>query len=568
MMGFLIAFGCCSLLSAQTSNQKSAPSSAQTSAAVGAAVDTFVEKADKNGTALRMSLKDAMKIALQNNLNIAIQDYSEEISRQKIFAAQYVYEPRFVGSFGFGAVDNPNTTIFNQALGGNSSTAKSLLWSGGIVQNLPYGGNWKLDYTTNRTSLFPVTNAALFTSQYRGGLSLTFTQPLIRDFRNNQAFQRIKLAKLDDKISDTQFEQQVTTVVKQVQDLYWELLFAIKDQQIKKKSLELARVQLDNNKRKVEIGTLAPISITEASAEVANREQAMIAAENQINNMQNQLKRALSNDRSSDIWNKSIIPTENADFIPTNFDMQESIATAIKNRPELRQVQLGLEQVDVNYQYFKNQRKPKFDLVAAVGTNGTAGSPVIRPFNPPADCATENPRRPDLCVPPPPLSPEFRGSLGRLFSQLLGTHYSSYSLTVQVDIPLRNRSLDAQLAQTSLQRRQTLKQLKDTEQMVLVDVRNALQAIETNKKVVQTSQVAVQLSKEQLEGEDKKFQAGLSTTFFVLQRQADLAGAEGRLLRAIVDYRKSIHDLQKATFVTLDANDMELAKSQQASSKD
>ncbi|MBI1745538.1 MAG: TolC family protein [Acidobacteria bacterium] len=548
-------------------------------------IETFVERAERKGATLRLSLKDAMKMALQNNLTIAIQDYSEEVLKSRIFGAAHVYEPRLVTGFNYRSDTSPVTSQFNAVEGESAFSRRGLTWFARTLQNLPYGGNYALEYSNSRSATAPTPNSSVFATSYIGNLSFTFVQPLLRDFRNNDKFRALKLVKLDDRINDTQFEEQVTAVVKQVQDLYWDLVYAIRLQGIRKKSLDLARVQLDNNRRKVEIGIMAPIAITEASAEEATRRQDIISSENQINNMQNNLKRALSKDRTSQIWNQDLIPLESPEVAPVKLDMDESITTAMQRRPELRRNQLKTEQVEVDYQFYKNQKRPRVDFTGFLGTNGAAGTPTGRstPFRTISDPLYSGPIGTlDLsnCVPGIPCSvfpvrvptiqipnvgypsSNFIGAVGALNRQLFSAPYRNYSVGVQLDIPLRNRPLEEQLAQLSLQRRQNLKQLKDTEQMVVVEVRNALQAIDTNRQVVETAKVGYRLAEEQLDAENKRFQAGLSTTFFVLQRQRDLADAEGRLLQAQINYQKSLNDLQKAKFTTIDQNDMEISKTQ------
>jgi len=572
--------------SAQTPGTPQAPAQAAPSASAkvataAAKVETFVERAERRGTAFRLSLKDAMKMALQNNLSIAIQDYTEEIIRSRIFATTHVYEPHLITGLNWISSTSPNTTRFGQVEGANAFTNRNFSWSARLQQPLPYGGGYNLEYINNRITQLPPTNAALYSSRYGGNLQFTFTQPLLRDFKQNDKFRAIKLVRLDERINDTRFEEQVTLILKQVQDLYWDLVYAIQNQNILKRSLDLARVQLDNNRRKVEIGILAPIAITEASAEQAQRLQDMIAAENRINNMENNLKRALSNDRSSDIWPKDIIPVETPEVSPVTINMDEAISTALQRRPELRRNQIEQEKVDADYLYYKNQKKPRIDFNGIIGATGVAGIPVESAFiqrldptyspylfncpQPGVPCTiTQNPQPPATITGPNPRYPaqDFIGSVGALNRQLFSAPYRNYTVGIQIDIPLRNRPLEETLAQLSLQRRQNQKQLKDVEQMVVVEVRNALQSIQTNQQVVETAKEGYKLAQEQYEGENKRFQAGLSDTFRVLTYQRDLATAEGRLLQARIDYQKSINDLQKAKFTTIDQNDMEVARSQ------
>ncbi len=499
-----------------------------------------IEKAEQEGTTRSLSLRDLTKLALENNLDIAISDTNEEMFRQRVFQVHGEYDPIAIVGVGLRSREQPNTRLDNISRGGNSNNFSTGYWNLGFRQNLPTGGAFQVDWNSGRSS----TNQsfALFDPQYNADLTVGFTQPLFRNFKTDQTRANIKLYNLDIDINDSQFKQRVTNTIAQIQSLYWDLVYAIRDYDIKRESVELAQIQLKNNKKKVEIGTLAPIGITEARAEVASREQEMIASEEAIYTVQNNLRNLLSNDRNADIWRQTIVPTESADFREVQVEMNQAIDTALANRPELEQLQLNLAKNDISYQQDLNQKKWQLDLVGSFGSVGVAGPQTLGPGGTPT------------------IDPQFVGGIGNSYQQLFNSGFLNWVVGVNLEIPLKNRRIESALAQRKIERRQTLMNRKITEQQVIVEVRNAVQTLETNKKRVETAKVATSFAREQLDGENKRFQAGLSENFRVLDRQSQLSRAQGVELQTLIAYKKSTIDLQKAMYTLLEFNDFEVAK--------
>src|SRR5437867_139082 len=499
-----------------------------------------IEEAEKNGTALRLSLKDISKLALQNNLDIAISDTNEELYQRKVIQAYGTYDPQFIIGLGYGSSKSPNTNLATASAVGNFNQFERANWNVEFVQNIPTGGGFTIDYNTNRSD---TTQAfALFTPQYNSSATIRLSQPLFRNFRTDQIRSNIKMANLDTKLNDSQFKQKVVDTITRIQHEYWDLVNAIRDYEIKRESVKLAQITLENNKKKVEIGTLAPIGITEARAEVSSREQEMIASEEQIFSVQNSLRNLISNDRNADIWRQTIVPTESPDFKEVKVQLDTAIDTALANRPELEQLAINLRKIEINYDLDRDQKKWQLDLVGGFGSVGVAGPQSFAPDGTPR------------------IGPQFVGGLGNSYKVLFKEGLTNWSVGFNVQIPLRNRSLEAYMAQLKIQKRQTLINRKVTEQQIIVDIRNAVQALETNKKRVETARVARELAEEQLDGETKRFQAGLSENFRVLGRQRDLSVAQVVVLDTVIAYKTSAIDLQKAMYTLLEANDFDIAK--------
>jgi outer membrane protein TolC len=520
-----------------------------------------IEQAEKKGTALRISLKDLTKLALQNNLDIAISDTNEEMYRQRVIGSYGRYDPALNVGFGVTSSQSPNTRLDNAARGSNFNQFDRYYWNFSFLQNIPTGGNLQVDWNSGRAN----TNQsfALFNPQYNASFLIRATQPLWRNRRTDEIRSNIKLVNLDLKINDSQFKQKVTDTIAQIQGLYWDLVAAIRDYEIKRESVKLAQIQLDNNKKKVEIGTLAPIGITEARAEVASREQEMIASEERIFTVQNGLRALISNDRHADIWQQTIVPTESPEFKQTKVLLDQAIDTALQNRPELEQLATRLEKNEVSYGLDLDRKKWQFDLVGSFGSVGVAGPQGYACIERPPGGALPFP--PNCVAPDPPgghptIDPIFVGGPATAYGLLFTGGFMNWAVGFNVQIPLKNREVESALAQSRIEKRQMLMNRKVVEQTVIVDVRNAIQAMETNEKRVESAKVARDFAEQQLDGETKRFQAGLSENFRVLDRQRQLSVAQGVELQTLIAYKKSVIDLQKAMYTLLEFNDFEIAK--------
>jgi outer membrane protein TolC len=494
------------------------------------------EKARKDGTALMLSLKDVTKLALQNNLDIAIQETNEEVSRKKIVGSFGNYDPTLSGNLSLNSSKQANTVSY-QASNGAFNTTKTLSWDYQYRQNFRTGGNISAGWSDNRTATDQTSYQ--FNPSYSSRASISFTQPLMRNFRIDNNRGNIKLANLDLKTSESQFIQKVTDVISNIQSQYWDLVSAIRDYEIKRESVKLGQITRRDNIKKVDVGTLAKISITEAEADLAQRELNLFASEETIIRQENALRQLISNDRNSEIWSKVIVPTDKPDFSEYKVEMQAAIETALNNRPELKQINLQLNQADINLQMTENSRKWQMDLTGTFGSNGSAGTPANSQFL--------------------PLESQV-GGLATSYKNVFAGGATNWTFKLAVSVPLKNRSVDSQYAQQQINRDRTLKQRKSQEQSIQVEIRNAIQKLDTNRKQVETAKMGRQLSEEQLAGEVKRLEAGISENFRVLDRQNQLAQAEFTYLTNLINYKKSVIVLQKAMYMLLESNEYELAK--------
>jgi outer membrane protein len=497
-------------------------------------------------------LKDLTKLALQYNLDIAIQDTNEQMNQQKILQQYGNYDPQLRATLGLNSNKNANTTQYDFSSQSYLKT-DTAQWNFTFSQPVSSGGTLQAQWNSNRRG--SNSNTSIFNPSYGSSMTVQFTQPLWRNLKIDSNRANIKLANLDLNTSDSQFKQKVTDTISNIQSSYWDLVSAIRNYDIRRNSVKLAQINLRDNRKKVEVGTLAPIEVTDAEATAASREVDLISAEETILRSENTLRSLISNDRNSEIWSKVIVPTDLPDFKEYKVDVATATDTALKNRPELEQADISLRQLDIRKRLNENNRKWQFDFTGAFGSSGTAGPQGCLKNNFTGQCALDANGNETLLTPP-----ALVGGLGTSYKTIFTEGFTNWQIQFQVTIPLRNRSLDAQIAQQNIQRRQELMNLRKTEQGIQVDVRNAIQSLETNRKQVETAGVARKLAEERLDGEEKRFEAGLSQNYLVLQRQNEVSQAQFTELQSLINYKKAVITLQKAMYTLLESNEFEIAK--------
>jgi outer membrane protein len=500
-----------------------------------------IEKAEKEGIAYHLSLKELTKLALQNNLDIAISDTNEELYQKKVLQTYGPYDPTVTFTLGARTTNQPNTNLTNQSSQGSSNTTKTATWNFQFNQNLHTGGGIAATVNSNRTDTNQV--FALINPQYNSSTSLQLTQPLLRNRQIDQNRGLIKIANLDAKINDSQFKQTITNTIATIQGQYWDLVFAIRNYEIQRDSVKLAQITVDQNREKVRIGVLASIEITVAQADLASRLVDLVTAQQTINVAENNLRLTISGDRNSDIWHKVIVPADTADFAEYKIDLDSAINTALQSRPELQQYDLQLQENRINYTVDSNQKKWQVDAVASIGTVGVAGPQSFdRQGNPLVD-------------------PSYTGGIGTAYQNLFTQNLKNWFVGFNIQIPLRNRALEGELGQLDVQKKQLSMNRKSQEQKISVQIRNAVEDLLNDKQKVEASKVARQLAEIQLDAETKRFKAGTSQNFLLLQRQHDLVTAQGTELQSLVAYKKAVITLQQNMYTLLESNDFEIAGS-------
>ena len=335
--------------------------------------ESYIERMKRTSAVMDLSLQESIRMALSNNLEIAIENYNEDMNREQIIKTRGFYDPTLSFTVGWNSRENPTNNVLQSGGGIPVTISDGFTFDTSLNQNVKGGGAMRVLWNNGRN----LTNSTFFNvnPSYNTNFDISFTQPLWRGFGKKTATERqIKIANLDTEISDAQFKQRVVEIIQQVQNQYWELVYAVENYETQRKSVELAIVQHRNNRKRVEIGVMAPIEVTSSAAEVATREQSLIQSEVQIINAQNDLKRMLAPDPSASIWNLTLIPVDRPRMRDVTLTLEEALETSTRNRPELARMRLQMEQNEVDRRFYKREGKPKVDLRASFGSLGTAGT--------------------------------------------------------------------------------------------------------------------------------------------------------------------------------------------------
>ncbi|TKJ33906.1 hypothetical protein CEE39_03220 [bacterium (candidate division B38) B3_B38] len=476
---------------------------------------------------LYFSLRDALEMAMERNLNIQIERYNTRIADERVGESMGYFDYQSTLSTSYQKSSSEPWDVFSAQ---DINTSDNYSLRGGITKNLVTGGNFQVSYTeVRRSSNSPFTN---YNPYHRPVLSLQFTQPLWKNFGVENTKYNISIAQNNSEMSDKQFRAQLMTILAEVQRLYWELVFRIQDLEVNRQSLKLAQDQLDMNRTKVEVGTMAPIEITQAEAAVASREEGIIVGESAIRDAQDQLKMAIDPTIDLDSWEVEIIPTDKPPFELQSFNLQECIETAFQNRPDYDRQKIAISSKELSIRYTKNQMRPAVDLVASFAANGLDGLYLI--YEKGRSFEQE-----------PKLLGVIEGGLGGAMKDVFSLDYRDWNIGFNISLPIQNRAAESAHARSKVELTQEEARLKNLELSIILEVRQAVRAVETNIKRVEATRKARELAEKQLEAEQKKFAVGTSTNFQVLRLQTDLATAMSNERRVIVDYNISLFALKR-----------------------
>lgn len=512
-----------------------------------------------------LSLREALAMALENNKDIEVARHNVKIAEFDLTAARGVYDPRVTSSSYYERIETPISSFLTGGSNG-SVTQTDYTASARLEGQTPqFGGNYRLDFSSIR-----LTTNNQFTAlnpQYPTALTLTYTQPLFRGLRFDNNRRLIEIAKKNLSLTDAQFRQRAIETITSVQRAYWDLVFALRNLQVQRDAVRDSRAQLEHNKRLVAEGALAPIDVVAAEAQVAGFEQTLFTSLEEVSRAENSLKNLIAVNRSADLWNLAIVPTDSVDLLVPEVSLPDALKTAMDNRPELQQSNLAHDINQIDQKYFREQTKPAIDLVGSYGLVGLAGSINGSGSNPFTASSTQLRERVDLLsrlngldpLPTQPvqtISPNLIGGYNQSIQNLLGNNYNNFRVGVQINLPLRNRTAKAQLGRSLVEGERIATQREQLEQAIQVDVRNALQVVRSAEARLHSAVIARQASEQQYQSEQRKLDAGQSTVFLVLERQTALATARGNELRAQTDLNKAIAELQRATGNALTTNNI------------
>jgi HAE1 family hydrophobic/amphiphilic exporter-1 len=509
-----------------------------------------------------ITLRDAMLLALENNRDIEVDRLNVQMTEFDLKSSQGYFDPSLGITSYYDRRLIPATSLF--------ATGKTddVVANATISQKVPWqGGSFQASFTNDRSTAenpFIVLNP-----QYNTGLTFTYNQPLWRNRSTDSARRQINITKKRLDISDSQFRQRAIEIIAQVQRAYWDLVFARRDREIKSESVELARTQLKINERLVEAGSLAPADIIAARVELERRTDEAEAAVDAIQRAENSLKALMLQTSNAEIWQSELVPVETPQVDATSLlPLEDAARLAFQNRPEMEQYRLRGELNKIDADYYRNQTKPQIDFFMTYGSVGLAGPLRIgeNPITQSNILLTARVNQLSILAGLPPLpqtdfggiNPDLIGGYGQSLANMFKNEFRAWRFGVNITLPLRNRTAEANLGRAVAEGKQIDVQRQRQQQAIEVEVRNALQAVETARKRVEAAKNSRINAELQYQSETRKFEAGQSTNYFVLDRQNALSASRGRELKALTDYTKAVAELQRAMSTTLSSNNVQV----------
>jgi outer membrane protein TolC len=506
-----------------------------------------------------LTLQDTIALALENNLDIELQRYALRSVDADLLRARAgggtvpSFDPTATFNYNWGHITSPQTSSFTTGSSSlvNTTQAANFGLQQGFVTGTTVGFAWNNTMArsnSGRSDFNPYTNAYF---------SLQATQHLLQGFGLALNNRLIRVAKNNLKVSDLAFRQQLITTVSTVIGQYWDLVSFNEDVKVKQQALALAEKLQSDNQKQVEIGTLAPIEVVRAEAQVASSQQDLTVSETRVLQQETILKNALSRTgvASPSVAEAHIVCMDQIlvpDVEPIQ-PIQDLISSAFEERPELGQSKLQVENSQISLAGFRSALKPTLDLVGSLQNNGLAGQINTLPI-PPVPGATGGTQVRSTTS----IDPFFLGGYGTVMSQLFARNFPNYSIGFQLNVPLRNRSAQADMIQSQIAlRQQEIKQQQLVNQ-IRVDVTNALIAVQQARAVYQAAVKTRELQEQTLSAEEKKYALGASTVFLVVTSQRDLALAGSIEVAARSSYTKAKVSLDQATGKILSANGIQI----------
>jgi outer membrane protein len=554
-----------------------------------------IEQLVQNGK-LMLSLEDAISLALENNLDIAVQRLTPSLDQVALLRAEsgvngrLLFDPTLTGQL---TIDKSSTPINNPFLAGVGTTTGSgavpvpagLIAHNGTAnftytEGFPTGTQLQATLTNTRSSIN--LGSYLLNPYVQSALSIQLTQPLLNGFGRLPNTRFILEAKNTVKVGELQFAQQVISTVTQVSNDFWELVYARENVKVQEAAVGVSQKLYEDNKKQLEIGTMAPLDVLTAESQLATDQQNLIVAHSTQLQDETTLLVAITKDPlAGSLAGIEIVPTTSIPAPDTveNIPLQEAVKEAWQKRPELQQAELNLKNAGIEVRFTKNELLPAlnlFGLFTSTGIGGVSHSTTSTPTGTfaetgnlvfPAGSAGPNGIVPAGVLPfgfsatPIENSVRIASQSGIVddFDRLFRAKYPTYEAGINFTLPIRNRAAEADNAQATLVQRQQEVQYRQTENTIVLNVRNALIALQQDRAQVGAAQKAQDLAAQTLDDEQKKYQLGSSTSYNVVLRSRDLTAAEGTLLRARTNLVEAEVNFNQAMGRTLDVNRITVA---------
>ena len=477
------------------------------------------EKTEVQEDKLLISISDSIKFALMNNLELMLEKLNPLAAGTDVISQKANFDP----SLSLEAKNSKNITpSASKLLAGLEAVEiveidqKNNDLNISLKQNLLTGGNYELKFNNNRSDSNEAFN--ILNPSFSSDLSLTVSQPLLKGSGVDLTKTQINIALNSLTQSRYSLEEKVMDLVLEVYKTYWDLVFSLENLKIQQQLLGSANDLLEMNRIKVELGTLAPIEILVAEAGVASREENVLLAEKKVKDAEDQIKRMMNPPNRTLLDNYTIIPIQQPSLIKEIFKPDEVINIASEARPDLKKEKIDLENKKILYNQAKNQILPSLDLKGNAGLNGLGAK------------YSEN------------------------IDELISRDFYTWEVDLTMSIPLGNRAAKANLSKQGIEIERSNISIKNLEQKIVVEVKEAVRRVETDIKRMESTKKARILAEKKLQAEQERYKVGLSNSRELLRFQDDLSDARGKELSAIIDYNKSLAEIEKVKGTILKTN--------------
>jgi HAE1 family hydrophobic/amphiphilic exporter-1 len=522
------------------------------------------------GQAAPLTLEQAIQMALEHNNDVLVARLQFQAAGEDVRSAEGLFDPRLLPTFTY---QNATTPVTSSLSGGANGKVEETRAIGTMrLEGLsPWaGGRFSVDFSASRvesSNQFLRLNPTFPTAAV-----MSYTQPLLRGLRMDAPRRQVLLSRRAADLTDLQLTRTVMDQLSAVEQAYWDLVYATRNLEVVTQALAQARAQVASNERQVQSGTLAPIDVVEAQTQAATFEQALATAQQALTESENRLKRLVLANRDASLWNAALTPGDQDRPVP-ELSLEQAVQMALRDRPELREIDVSVEQNAIDERFFSDQARPQADLVGSYTLAGLAGTATIsasplRSSTDPAVLARLDELSAlagyDPVVPTPSVTtplPDFLvGGFGDSLANIPARRFPVALVQVQLGIPIRNRTAQAQVAKTRITRRALLAEKQQAEQTIEAEVRDALQAVQSAGQRLQAAGSARRSALEQYESERRRFDSGLSTVFLVLQRQTTYVTAQAREVRARADLNQAIAVFDRAVGATLTRHGVTVVK--------
>lgn len=528
---------------------------------------------------VRISLEDAVGMALLKNPNLAISASNARIAGYQIVEAKGAFDVRLQVAPASSMSITPPLNLFFAGPGEthlypclpptnpkciNPSPPPSPgMGPGNIIQHqssFQYGlGGQTINgaqFTAGiqQSRTYNNTTFDAFNPIYLATLNLSVTQPLLRNLGMNAAKRQFQLAIVNEDSSSAQALVDASNALSQVEDVYWSLVAAWRNVAIQEAALNDAVTQQHSTVRMAQRGAAAPINVTEVGTQVSTFQDNVFAAIQAVSQLQNQLKGLIVTRADDPIWKANLVPSSTVSLLPPAPTLDEIIADALRNRPEIRQANDKYRQAAIDFSFAKNQGLPQLDAQITYQSNGFAGLLQPTPGIIASHCPFGNVGSPN-CPTPPPYT---QGGMAQAYHNLWTFRYPSFSVSVTMSFPLGNHLATGLRDVAREEQEQAAVYAAGVAARIGYDARNALQSYQSAQSRLHTARIARESSEQVYASEVRKYHNGASTTFLVLQRQVELEQNRGRELLAQTDLNKALVELERVEGTILTANNVQV----------